>query len=84
MNILKIIKDIVKDINSADIVAYILFLLALSRYVFTDDKDGSLYLSTLALFFFGISFIIDAITRIETKVIVITDPNLIVKVSDEE
>jgi hypothetical protein len=84
MNILNIIKDIAKDINSADIVAYILFLLALSRYVFTDDKDGSLYLSTLALFFFGISFIIDAVNRLETRIVVITDPNLLVKSSNEE
>jgi hypothetical protein len=84
MNILNIIKDIAKDINSADIVAYILFLLALSRYVFTDDKDGSLYLSTLALFFFGISFIIDAVNRIEIKVVIVTDPSLTVKISDEE
>jgi hypothetical protein len=84
MNILKIIKNIVRDINSADIVAYILFLLALSRYVFTDDKDGSLYLSTLALFFFGISFIIDAVNRIEIKVVIVTDPSLTVKISDEE
>jgi predicted membrane protein len=84
MNILKLIKGIITDINSADIVAYILFLLALSRYVFTDDKDGSLYLSTLALFFFGISFIIDAVNRIETRIVVITDPNLLVKSSNEE
>jgi hypothetical protein len=61
MNILKF----VEDINSADIVAYLLCLGALCRYFLTGDNDGTLYLTTIALFFFGISFIVSAIDKLK-------------------
>jgi hypothetical protein len=61
MNILKF----VEDINSADIVAYLLCLAALCRYFFIDDKDGTLYLTTVAIFFFGVSFIVGAIDKLK-------------------
>jgi hypothetical protein len=63
MNVL----EFVEDINSADIVAYLLCLGALCRYLLTGDNDGTLYLTTVALFFFGISFIIDAINELNIK-----------------
>jgi hypothetical protein len=89
MNILNIkyaVKDIFKDINSADIIAYIFCMFVIYNHFSTDGNGeiGSLYLGTLALFFFGVSHIIDAINKIETRIIIVADPNLTVKVSDEE
>jgi hypothetical protein len=78
------IREFTLNINSADVIAYILSIFAIYTYFSTNDESGALYLVTVALFFFGISFSIDAINKIETKVIIVTDPNLTVKVSNEE
>jgi hypothetical protein len=64
MNILKILKNM----NTVDVVAYVLYLSAAYRYFFIDDGLATLYITTLALFFFGISFIVSAIEK--TKVVI--------------
>jgi predicted membrane protein len=65
------VSSLLKNVTAVDAVAFVLFLMALFLHFFTGDEDGALYMNTAALFFFGISFIVDAIANIETRVFVI-------------
>lgn len=68
------ISKILKNITAVDMVAFTLFLMALFLYFFMDDEAGAMYMNTTSLFFFGISFIVDAINEIKTNVIIVTTP----------
>jgi predicted membrane protein len=65
------VSNLLKNVTAVDVVAFVLFLMALCIYFFTGDEAGALYMNTAALFFFGISFIVDAIANIETRVLII-------------
>jgi hypothetical protein len=67
------------NINSADVIAYILSIFTIYTYFSTNDESGALYLVSTALFFFGISFVIDAITK--NKTIIITTPGTVLNIS---
>jgi predicted membrane protein len=64
--------SLLKNVTAVDAVAFVLFLMALCLYFFTGDESGALYMNTASLFFFGISFIVDAIN--ENRPIVINVP----------
>jgi hypothetical protein len=68
------ISKVLKNITAVDMVAFTLFLMALFLYFFMDDEAGAMYMNTASLFFFGISFIVDAINEIKTNVIIVTTP----------
>jgi hypothetical protein len=68
------ISKVLKNITAVDVVAFVLFLMALCLYFFMDDVAGAMYMNTASLFFFGISFIVDAINEIKTNVVIITTP----------
>jgi hypothetical protein len=53
--------SLLKNVTAVDVVSFVLFLMALYLYFFMDDEAGALYMNTVALFFYGISFIVDAI-----------------------
>jgi predicted membrane protein len=65
------VSNLLKNVTAVDAVAFVLFLMALCIYFFTGDESGALYMNTAALFFFGISFIVDAIAKIETNVVIV-------------
>jgi hypothetical protein len=58
------IPKLLKDITAVDAVAFTLFLMALSNYLFVGSDFGTVYLYTASLFFFGVGFIVEAISGV--------------------
>jgi hypothetical protein len=58
------IPKLLKGITAVDAIAYTLFLMALSHYLFAGNDFGTLYLTTVSLFFFGVGLIVDAVAGV--------------------
>jgi preprotein translocase subunit SecG len=69
--------NLLENVTAVDVVAFLLFVSSLYLCFFTNYGLATLYMATVAIFFFGISFIVDAITRNTTVIINVstTDTN---------
>jgi hypothetical protein len=70
------IPKLLKGITAVDAIAYTLFLMALSHYLFAGNDFGTLYLTTVSLFFFGVGLIVDAIAGVNVISITTTETTL--------
>lgn len=67
------IYKLLRNVTPVDGLTFLLLLLTLYVAFFTSPNPiGVLYMCSVTMFFFGVGFVVDAIAKGETRVVVIT------------
>jgi hypothetical protein len=69
--------ELLKNITVIDVIIFVLFLMSLYLSFFTNYKVATMYITSVAMFFIGIGFIVDAIKKVKVINIITNETTLI-------